>query len=429
MIRALNTADRALLGSAFFFLAALYLHLSFPSAVWAEGLLAVTEAALVGGVADWFAVTALFRKPFGFPYHTAILPRRRDSFIHAIVVMVQKEFFSRRKIFNHIEKIHLIPTLQSYLHRAATEEQTTNTVIHFLRVSFFRKNSAQTISYLSARLKNLLLKEEVTELIDQFGALAHANSWDRNALAQLAVILKKEVAADETRQSIHDALERMEHEKLGGGFLSRLLEATNTVNIDEGAQLIQRHICTVLDELSRSGSPLQEQVCSLCQSCFSELRRDDEILSLARELQLRIADELPIEETLRRLFAEMRRHLEQDLSRHVDSIEEHMPELYTHLRNILHVEYRHMLLLVEERPELRTIIAKVLYDLLARSALHAQTLVGVIVSNVLSRLTDDELNRLVYDKVEQDFLWIRVNGSLVGGCVGLIIFICTQVLL
>ena len=86
-----NKADVALISSALFFLLALYLHLHVPSAIWTDGLLMVSEAALVGGVADWFAVTALFRRPLGFPYHTAILPRRRDSFIHAIVVMVQKE--------------------------------------------------------------------------------------------------------------------------------------------------------------------------------------------------------------------------------------------------------------------------------------------------------------------------------------------------
>mgnify|MGYP001640580807 FL=1 len=113
-----------------------------------------------------------------------------------------------------------------------------------------------------------------------------------------------------------------------------------------------------------------------------------------------------------------------DLKREVDPIAEHMPAFYTHLQTILHVEYQHMLTLVEERPELQKIITEVLYDLLARSALHAQTLVGVIVGNVLSRLTDEELNHLIYDKVEEDLLWIRINGSLVGGCIGFILFVC-----
>lgn len=422
-----NKADAALISSALFFLLALYLHLHLPSAFWTDGLLMVSEAALVGGVADWFAVTALFRRPLGFPYHTAILPRRRDSFIHAIVVMVQKEFFSRRKIFRHIEKIHLFPMLQEFLHKEATETRMTGTVLHFIRASFLRKKNKKAIAYLAERLKGILLREDPSELMNRFDALFRTNEWDRKALVRISHLLAQEVSTEETQQSIRNALAELEREKIGDGFLSRLLEVTNTVNLDEGAELIQRHTCHVLNELGREHSPLQENAIALLHDCIGDLRQDAELLRLAHELQERLACELPIEETLGRLFQGLRKHFQMDLQREVDPIAEHMPAFYTHLQSILHVEYQHMLFLIEERTELQKIITKVLYDLLARSALHAQTLVGVIVGNVLSRLTDEELNHLVYDKVEEDLLWIRVNGSLVGGCIGLLLFICMNI--
>ena len=423
-----NKADVALISSALFFLLALYLHLHLPSVIWTDGLLMVSEAALVGGVADWFAVTALFRRPLGFPYHTAILPRRRDSFIHAIVVMVQKEFFSRRKIFRHIEKIHLFPMLQEFLHKEATETRMTGTVLHFIRASFLRKKNKKAIAYLAERLKGILLREDPSELMNRFDALFRTNEWDRKALVRISHLLAQEVSTEETQQSIRDALAELEREKIGDGFLSRLLEVTNTVNLDEGAELIQRHTCHVLNELGREHSPLQENAIALLHDCIGDLRQDAELLRLAHELQERLACELPIEETLGRLFQGLRKHFQMDLQREVDPIAEHMPAFYTHLQSILHVEYQHMLFLIEERTELQKIITKVLYDLLARSALHAQTLVGVIVGNVLSRLTDEELNHLVYDKVEEDLLWIRVNGSLVGGCIGFLLFISMKLL-
>ena len=422
-----NKADAALISSALFFLLALYLHLHLPSVIWTDGLLMVSEAALVGGVADWFAVTALFRRPLGFPYHTAILPRRRDSFIHAIVVMVQKEFFSRRKIFRHIEKIHLFPMLQEFLHKEATETRMTGTLLHFIRASFLRKKNKKAIAYLAERLKGILLREDPSELMNRFDALFRTNEWDRKALVRISHLLAQEVSTEETQQSIRNALAELEREKIGDGFLSRLLEVTNTVNLDEGAELIQRHTCHVLNELGREHSPLQENAIALLHDCIGDLRQDAELLRLAHELQERLACELPIEETLGRLFQGLRKHFQMDLQREVDPIAEHMPAFYTHLQSILHVEYQHMLFLIEERTELQKIITKVLYDLLARSALHAQTLVGVIVGNVLSRLTDEELNHLVYDKVEEDLLWIRVNGSLVGGCIGLFLFICMNI--
>ena len=427
MTRTWNKADTALLTSFAFFLFALGLHLWFSAVLWAEGLLMVSEAALVGGVADWFAVTALFRKPLGFPYHTAILPHRRDSFIHAIVVMVQKEFFSRRKIFRHIEKIHLIPMMEAFLHKKETEEQLTGTVLHFIRATFLRKKNKKAIAYLSARLKNILLREDPAELMYRFDVLSRANAWDQKILSRVATLLAQEVSTEETRQSIRDTLADLEREKIGDGFLSRLLEVTNTVNLDEGAKLIQRHTCHLLNELGREHSPLQENAIILLHDCLSDLRQDAELLQVVRKLQERLANELPLDETLARLFQGLRKHFQMDLKLEIDPIAEHMPAFYTHLQTILHVEYQHMLTLVEERPELQKIITKVLYDLLARSALHAQTLVGVVVGNVLSRLTDEELNHLIYDKVDQDLLWIRVNGSLVGGCIGFLLFVCMSI--
>ena len=427
MIRTWNKANTALLTSFFCFLISLYLHLTIPSTLWTDGLLMVSEAALVGGVADWFAVTALFRKPLGFPYHTAILPRRRDNFIQAIVIMVQKEFFSRRKILRHIEKIHLIPMLQEFLHRPETEAQLTGTLLHFFRVSFLRRNQ-KAVSYLSSRLKSLFLQEDPSELMRRFDLLFRANEWDQKALSRIALLLAREASTEETRLSIRESLAELEREKIGDGFLSRLLAMTNTVNLDEGAELIQRHTCHVLSELGRAHSPLQENAIALLHDCLSDLRQDGELLQVVRELQERLAGELPLDETLTRVFHGLRKHFQMDLKREVDPIAEHMPAFYTHLQTILHLEYQHMLFLVEERSELQKIITKVLYDLIARSALHAQTLVGVIVGNVLSRLTDEELNHLIYDKVEQDLLWIRVNGSLVGGCIGLLLFLCINIL-
>ena len=112
----------------------------------------------------------------------------------------------------------------------------------------------------------------------------------------------------------------------------------------------------------------------------------------------------------------------------MDAVEEHLPLLRSRLATIIEEEYDRGLQLLQQDDELRHIVGRFLYDLIARSALHAQTLVGVVVESVLERLTDEQLNHLVYDKVEPDLLWIRMNGSIVGSGIGLLIFIALQIL-
>lgn len=425
-MRTWNKADAALLLSAVLFLCALFLHIRFADFLWVRALLAVSEAALVGGVADWFAVTAIFRKPLGFPYHTALLPRRRDSFVQAIVTMVQKEFFSKRKIFHHMEQMHLFPMIENYLRRPTTEEQLTGMILHFIRASFLRRRNSQIVSYLASRLRDLLLKEDPAVLMQRLDELLREKGWDKKALTSISRILVREAATEETYDSIRNALEQLEREKIGDGFLSRILTATNTINLDEGAELIQQHTCHVLEELGRDNSPLQNHAANLIHDALSDLERDEELATLVRELQKRLAETLPIDASIERILSGLRTHVQADLQRDVDPMEEHMPAFYQQLRSILHAEYQRMLTLLTEHSDLQQIMTRLMYDLIARSALHAQALVGIVVSDALMRLTDEELNRLVYDKVEQDFLWIRVNGSLVGGCIGLLLFLGTQ---
>ncbi|MBQ5759192.1 MAG: DUF445 family protein, partial [Schwartzia sp.] len=79
MKKGFNAADKVLLFAFVVFLSALAIDFSCRS-LWSAWLLFVAEASLVGGIADWFAVTALFSKPLGFPWHTAILPSHRQEF-------------------------------------------------------------------------------------------------------------------------------------------------------------------------------------------------------------------------------------------------------------------------------------------------------------------------------------------------------------
>ena len=149
-----NKADKTLLAAFAAFLMALATHLYCPGNRVAEGFLFCAEAALVGGIADWFAVTALFRKPLGFPYHTAILPRRRAAFVKASVTMVQKEFFSRRKIFRHLERLHLLPMLLSWLKAPETKERLTHQLLHYMRDFLLRQDAKAQAEAIAAQVRD-----------------------------------------------------------------------------------------------------------------------------------------------------------------------------------------------------------------------------------------------------------------------------------
>jgi uncharacterized membrane-anchored protein YjiN (DUF445 family) len=74
------------------------------------------EAAMVGGVADWFAVTALFRRPLGLPIpHTALIVERKDQFAATLGQFVQENFLNADVLAERLRSARLVPRLAAWL--------------------------------------------------------------------------------------------------------------------------------------------------------------------------------------------------------------------------------------------------------------------------------------------------------------------------
>ena len=84
--------------------------------------------------------------------------------------------------------------------------------------------------------------------------------------------------------------------------------------------------------------------------------------------------------------------------------------------------YDKLLAALKNDGDTKKAVEKFLGELTARATLYAQPLVGKVAKSALERLTPEQLNSLVYDKAEPDFVWIRMNGSIVGSFIGIIIF-------
>src|SRR5207247_11084055 len=86
------------------FIVALVFELQYP---WLGCIRATAEASLVGGLADWFAVTALFKHPLGIPIpHTAIVATRKERIGQILGTFVQNHFLSRDVIALNLRAVH-----------------------------------------------------------------------------------------------------------------------------------------------------------------------------------------------------------------------------------------------------------------------------------------------------------------------------------
>ena len=87
--------------------------------------LAFTEAAMVGGLADWFAVTALFRRPLGLPIpHTAIIPENKDRIAETMAAFLRDNFLTPTVIAQRMRSYNIAATTGSYLAQPARGGQS-----------------------------------------------------------------------------------------------------------------------------------------------------------------------------------------------------------------------------------------------------------------------------------------------------------------
>lgn len=116
----------ALLLLAAAILAATYaLPPDFPPTGWWRALVqAAAKAGVVGGIADWFAVTALFRHPLGVPLpHTAIIPRQKERLARGLSRFLTTHFFTETEIRAALERLDLARAVGSWLAEPANARQ------------------------------------------------------------------------------------------------------------------------------------------------------------------------------------------------------------------------------------------------------------------------------------------------------------------
>lgn len=392
-----NKADKTLLAAAVIFLFALCLYVQYPGNTFAAGFLFCAEAALVGGIADWFAVTALFEKPLGFPWHTAILPRRRQSFIEATGRMLQREFFGKKALVAKVKRIDFAAKLLGWLERPESRQLVAKWLADRGR------------SWLEAQ-DGTILSGGMAARLGDFAAGSMTPDRIRSFLLYGAKELESVARQPEFADKIEAGLDEYIESKLQGPMammMAGFAQSVNVLNTEEAAGLIKDRCILFLERVQEEDSEEAEQLQAMAEkiSCFLQKN-----YAARQELDHAVLNSVQKLDFNEYLFNTT------DTRGKIDS------QLQELAGSIVQVVYE----MLREDSTLQREVSGICYQLAARGVMQAQEMLGSIAGDVLGTMTDEQINRLVYDKAEPDLLWIRMNGSIVGAAIGLVIFAVMQ---
>ena len=390
-------ATLLLVAMAGLFLAALAWQGSHPAVPWLQ---AFAEAALVGGLADWFAVTALFRHPLGLPIpHTAIIPANKDRIGDSLAVFLKDNFLTPGVVARRLDAIDMADAIAVWL---VTE-----------RVPSTRKQRG--IGPLIARIIEALDQKAIGDLVRDVAS---------NRLRALAL---SPIVAD----AVDATLDKGRHEPLLDSALDWGLATLNSQSVAIRDMVAER--TTWLLRMINVDERVSNSLIDGLRRLLTEMRHDP-----YHPLRGRVADALRNWAFDLRHFPESREKVEafkDDLIAN-PAMGGWLAGLWESARAamIKGLNSQSALPAGKLRPAMRALGERIAADAPLRGAINLhlrRAAVGLVndYGDAIVSLVSDTVRkwdaRTVTEKLEnavgRDLQFIRINGTIIGGTIGLVI--------
>lgn len=378
-----------------------YLQHNSPQS-WMGYVEAFSEAGMVGALADWFAVTALFKHPLGIPIpHTNLIERKKDDLGRNLGSFVKTNFLSPQNIRPYIEKLDVIKFVSDWLNKPSSRD------------------------VLGAEILNLM-KKIIHDLDDEEvrGFLARKGSE----------ILKTIDYQKITSSGIHYLVEKGEHIKLLETILPQLREY-----VEESEQMIRERISENRPFISfLAGKRISREMTDGIAKFLEEIEWDKNHFvrqKLTENLE-NFAKDLLISTNWEEKFMQLKTDLisPENLSEYADDawesvkkmLEENLENPNSGLHHYLNKNIQKLSESLQNDEELKLRLNKWIRHFLYRMILKNSEEVQTLISKTVAGWEGKELSNKLELEVGKDLQFIRINGTLVGGLVGLVIHTLTQ---
>jgi uncharacterized membrane-anchored protein YjiN (DUF445 family) len=378
-----------------------------PRYPWLAFVRATAEAAMIGGLADWFAVTALFRHPLGIPIpHTAIVPARKDQVGRSLGNFVQRNFVSPEvialrlrewRVAEHLARWLADPENSRRIARAAARGLATGSrmmrdedVQHLIGTAIDRKVRDTRVAPILGKLLSLLtISNRHQEIFDELIALM-SRAVERNE-----EIIRQRIAR-ESPWWIPEAVDDRIHERIVGA-----IERTLTEIRDDPEHQMRARFDTGL------------------RNFIERLQHDPEVIERAEGLKVELLNAEVVRRFSSSLWTDMQEGLERYATERADppSTDEGGP-----VERGLTAFGQALLADPALLEKVDRWIAEVTLHVVERYQQEVSNLISQTVSNWDPTAT----SRRIELAIGRDLQYIRINGTIVGGLAGLLIYIVSR---
>lgn len=363
---------------------------------------AFAEAAMVGGLADWFAVTALFRHPLGLPIpHTAIIPRNKDRIGEALATFLRENFLIPSVVARRMQRLDIAAAAGRFLQTPAREGTRIRGGASRLIADIFESLDDERLGgivkgAISTRLRNM----QVSPLLGH--ALASAINEDRHVPMLEAAIRWMARALDANEQLIRDMVQKKANWVLKlAGLDEKLADA-----IIEGLKKLTVEMST------DPAHPVRVKVEEALVQLANDLQTRPETQERVESIKEQLLDNQSVSLWLDTLWQKGREAVIR-AARNPDAV------LAGKLGEVL----KSMGGTLEKDPGIRSAINQFARRAVVGMAASYGSSIVKLVSETIRSWDARTVTARLESAVGRDLQYIRINGTLVGGLVGLLLYV------
>jgi uncharacterized membrane-anchored protein YjiN (DUF445 family) len=394
-------------GAALLFVVSLFL----PPNWWTGLLKAFAEAAMVGALADWFAVAALFRRiPIPFvSRHTEIIPANKHRIADNLAVFVRDKFLDTDSIVGLIQRHDPAQKVADWLVRPANTEQLGGYLVQTAGWALDFIEDAPVQNFVRRAVHTMI---QGVDLSRTAGTILESVTRDNRhhvlldeGLSQMAKLLANEETQALIAQGIVDWL-REEY-----AFMEMMLPSELIGR--KGADITVKLAAGILKRVSDDPDhPLRQRFDEFTRDFIERLKQDPAFLEKGEDVKRYLIGDETLNGYIGSLWGDLKGWLKADLQREDSTLRRRLVATGAWVGRML-----------AEDPALRASLNENL-ELAARGA--APEFAGFLtrhIADTVKNWDSREMSEQVELNIGKDLQYIRINGTVVGGLIGVVLYL------
>lgn len=388
--------------------------LFLPQSIWVRGVKAIAEAAMVGALADWFAVVALFRRvpvPF-ISRHTAIIPRNKARIGDNLGQFVQEKFLDTQSLVALIRRYQPAQMIGAWFSQPDNARRVGQHLIQVMG-GFLELTDDDRIQRLLRRAVHKAIDK--VDFSETGAVILEGMTRNNRHQVLLDAMINRLIALlqrDSTRELIASQIVhwlKTEHPRKAKVLPTEWLG-------EQSAEMVSNAVNTLLDDISHDRTHQIRQAFDRATLKFiASLRNDPQMAARAGNMKHYLKNDEAFNRYLGEMWADLRQWLKADMQREDSRVKQRITRAGLWFGDTLSADASLQASLNEHLEQAAQRLAP---DFAAFLTRH--------ISDTVKSWDAREMSRQIELNIGKDLQFIRINGTLVGGTIGLILFLLSQ---